>query len=170
MTLRIIGASCILIVCGGFGFMLAEKYMRQARSLRQLIGALDYMESELLFRLPQLPILCRQVAEQIPGGLAQVFSEFAKELESQISPNVDLCMHAALGKVRDLPEMTKYALIQLGAQLGKFDLSGQVKGLEMIRQFCHRKLTELEQNKDNHIRGYKTLGLCAGAALVILFL
>ena len=170
MFLRIIGASCVLIVCGGFGFMLAESHIKQMRSLRQLIRILDYMESELMFRLSPLPVLSRHAAKEAEGRLAQVFLQFAIELENQISPNAEVCMHAALSKVRDLPELTKYALTQLGSQLGKFDFHGQLKGLETIRQFCRRKLLELDQSKDQNTRGYKTLGLCAGAALVILFL
>ena len=170
MFLRIIGASCVLAVCGGIGFVLAEKHMKETHTLRQLIGVLDYMESELLFHLSPLPILCRQAAKEVDGVLERAFTSFALELENQVSPNVDVCMRAAVSKIHDLPEISKYALIQLGSQLGRFDLQGQVKEIETVRCFCRAKLKELDQNKDKRVRGYKTLGLCAGAALVILFM
>jgi len=170
MFLRVIGASCILTVCGGVGFMLAERHMKELRSMRQLIRILDFMENELLFNLPALPFLCRQAAEETGGVLKRVFISFAQELENQISPNADMCMQAAVNRSRDIPAMTRSALLLLGGQLGRFDLQGQVKGLQTLRQTCLRKLKELEQNKDSRVRSYKTLGLCAGAALVILFI
>lgn len=170
MILRIIGSVCILVVCGGFGFMLSAKHLKEERTLRQLILILDNLENELLFRLSPLPVLCRHTAEESEGVLGNLFLIFAQELESQISPNVEKCMFVALSKIHDLPEKTRSVLVLLGRQLGKFALQGQLKGLETVRQACRRKLKELEENKENRIRGYKTLGLCAGAALVILFI
>lgn len=170
MLLRIVGASCILIVCGGFGFHLAANQLYEERTLRELIRILDYMENELVYRMLPLPVLCRAAAEETRGILGRMLSVLAVEMENQISPNVDRCMDAAILKTSNLPPYTKTALIQLGKLWGRFDLQGQIKGMDSVRRNCKKKLKSLEQGKENRIRGYKTLGLCAGAALVILFI
>ena len=54
--------------------------------------------------------------------------------------------------------------------MGQFDLSGQLKGFEAVNKDCLRELTDLENNRTQRTRSYQTLGLCAGAALAILFL
>ena len=56
----------------------------------------------------------------------------------------------------------------LGQTLGRFDLPGQLKGIKAVQESCRRELARLERNRDARLRSYQTLGLCAGAALVIL--
>lgn len=170
MDLKIFGAILIIVGCGGVGIMIAAAHVREERLLRQLISALDYMECELQYRLTPLPELCRSTAAQSNGLMQSLFLTLAAELEDQISPDVERCVTAALSKVRDMPAATKDAFEHLGHTLGRFDLEGQVKGLEHARQDCRRKLSGLEKNRDTRLRSYQTLGLCAGAALVILFI
>ena len=90
-------------------------------------------------------------------------------MESQISPDADSCMYAALSKMENLPFSTAKALGLLGKCLGRFDLEGQLQGIESVRSHCRRELEALEAGRDQRIRGYQTLGVCAGAALAILF-
>lgn len=165
-----IGAMLVILGCGGFGFMMAMSHRRTESTLRQLIGALDYMECELHYRLTPLPQLCRQTAAESSGCIRTVFSELAHELEDQISPDVKSCMDAALAKAGELPLQAKKVLLTMGQTLGRFDMDGQMQGLSGARQLCRRELELLSENREVRLRNYQTLGLCAGAALAILFL
>ena len=165
-----IGAFCIIVGSGGFSLMLASSYRKEERTLRNLIYALDFMMCELQFRMSALPDLCRQTAGECAGILRQVFLKLANELEDQISPDVSGCMRTVLAQKLDIPLQTKDALELLGDHLGRFDLHGQLKGLETVRQECRTKLNKLIGSKESHLRSYQTLGLCAGAALVILLM
>lgn len=169
MNYKMIGAVCVVAACGGCGFLFAAQYIQRVRLLRQLIAALDYMECELQYRNTALPELCDQTAQQCQGKIKTLFLTLSDELEAQISPNVALCMDITLKRCSDLPEQIKEMCTVLGRSLGKFDLHGQLKGLEATRSECREKLEMLLHNKDARIRSYQTLGLCAGAALAILF-
>ena len=170
MSIKLIGAVLVIAACGGFGLSLVISHRRAEETLRQLISALDYMECELQYRLTPLPDLCRQTAEASNGWVRAVFNSLAQELENQISPEVKTCMNAALCRVRELPAQVRKAMQELGQTLGRFDLPGQLRGLEGIRRTCRRELDELAKNRDVRLRSYQTLGLCAGAALAILFI
>ena len=78
-------------------------------------------------------------------------------------------MRAAMEKCHDLPACLRRPLRQLGQTLGCFDLPGQLQGLKSVQEICRREQARLEQNRDARLRSYQTLGLGAGAALVILF-
>lgn len=170
MSYKWIGAVLIIVSCGGFGFSIAAMQLREERSLRQLISALDYMECELQYRLTPLPDLCRETGSEASGCIREVFLTLARELESQVAPDVFSCMSAALSGMQHIPSSTLDALTQLGQTLGRFDLPGQLKGLESVRSACRLRLSELTANKEPRLRSYQTLGLCAGTALAILFL
>ena len=170
MVLKIFGAIMVLISCGGVGFKMASNYRKDEKALEQLVNILNFMHCQLQYQLTPLPSLCRQVAadfRNIPGNL---FAALASEMESQASPNIGQCMMSVLRKSKAVPEKTREQLIRLGNSLGRFDLDGQLKGLEATRNDCARVLEEMRSNRDVRLRSYQTLGLCAGAALAILFI
>ncbi|MBQ8359948.1 MAG: stage III sporulation protein AB [Oscillospiraceae bacterium] len=155
--------------CGGFGFSMAASHKREEKQLRQLIGILQYMECELQYRLTPLPELCRQTGKEASGMLRDVFLNLARELDWQVSPDACSCMTAALKRSRDIPSRLRKLLLQLGHSLGRFDLSGQLRGLQAVQAACEEELKKLGKDRDSRLRSYQTLGLCAGAALAILF-
>lgn len=169
MSIKIIGAILLIAGCGSVGFQLAAAHLKEEKTLRQFTAILDYMECELQYHLTPLPELCRQAAIQSKGSLNRVFDLLAMELENQMSPDVARCMNFVVAKAENLPDKTKGLLKSLGRSLGKFDLDGQIKGLESVRAECRRLLSDMEKGKTARLRGYQTLGLCAGAALAILF-
>ena len=169
MQLKWFGATLIIAGCGGFGFKLAASHRREMFFLQQLILGIQYMECELQYRLTPLPQLCRQIAAGIKGGIHRIFLILAEELEHQTHPDAQCCMDLALAMCDDLPPKVKDILRQLGISLGKFDLPGQIQGMEAVRCLCAEHLEQLRKGADIRLRGYQTLGLCAGAALAILF-
>ena len=170
MIYKLVGTILVLFGCGWVGFSIAARHRSQEYALRQLISVLDYMECELQYHLTPLPALCRQAASECRGGLQQVFLELTKQLEDQLEGDVGRCMDIVLANVQDVPSQARTALSTLGNSLGRFDISGQLKGLEAVRAECRRMLSELGTNRESRLRSYQTLGLCAGAALAILFI
>ena len=170
MPVKWIGAMLVVAGCGGFGFMMALYIKREVAALRQLISAVEFMCCELEYRLTPLPELCRKVSDQYSGSIGTVFRLLAEELEGQVAPDAAFCMGSAIKKTPELPKRTAAALVSLGRTLGLFDLSGQVKGLRGLQEECGYYLEELERDKTQRLRSYQTLGLCAGAALAILFI
>lgn len=170
MVYKWFGALLIIAGCGGFGFSLAAAHRREENTLRQMISAVNYMACELQYRLTPLPELCRGAGRQCSGLVGTVLTALAGELENQVSPDAGSCMEAALFSAGNLPPSTRENLRTLGQSLGRFDLQGQLNGLEGVREGCKQALAMLENNRDSRLRSYQTLGLCAGAALAILLM
>lgn len=160
----------VIVGCGGFGFSLAASHRKEEQSLRQLIAALDYMTCELQFRLTPLPELCRQAGLESRGGVREVLLALSRELNDQAAPDAGSCMNAAIARSGGLHQRVADIFRQLGQSLGHFDLDGQLKSLEAARSGCRRELEILSRDRDDRLRSYQTLGLCAGAALAILMI
>ena len=169
MTGKIIGAVLIIFGCGFWGFSITAGIKTEEHSLRQLINTLDYMQCELQYRMTPLPDLCHMAAQEQKNRIGKFFYHLSTELENQISPDVSCCVRGALSSVPGMPEKTVKALELLGMFLGRFDASGQISGLETVRGFCRSELEAMSVNRDARLRSYQTLGICAGAALAILF-
>lgn len=170
MSCKIIGAVLVFCGCGGFGFSMAASQRREEQCLRQLLRAMDYMDCELQFRQTPLPQLCRGTSRILSGPVRLVFEELAEQLDHQSASDAQGCMTNALARFPGLGERVRGALTQLGDTLGLFDLPGQRRGLAAVAEQCREAIGELSENRGTRLRSYQTLGLCAGAALAILFL
>ena len=168
--LKYVGALLIVASCGFVGLGIARNHKQTLYELEQLMIALDYMQMELQYQKTPLPSLCQKAAEHISGKISRVFQNFSQELDKQVSPNPAICMAATIDNCCENWIEIKPLLLHLGNVLGKFDLEGQKKGLAAVHNEAKAKLDQLTINKENRVRGYQTLGLCAGAAVAILLL
>lgn len=170
MNLRWIGAALIFLGCGGVGFSMAVQYRKEMKMLRNLEDLLSFMICELEYRMTSLPELLRNGCAYVNGELKGVLQSFSEELDTHCDARADLCLAKAMKKAPNLPGRVQTILEELVSGLGKFDLSGQIRTLESIRTRCNRELTQMEADRVQQTRSYQTLGLCAGAALAVLFI
>ena len=170
MTWKLIGALLVIVGCGGFGFLIAAGVKREERHLRELLEAMEFMTSELKYRMTSLPDLIYKASTYTSGALWQVFSALDRELTTQIAPNAEACLKAAMEKTEGVPVLTGKVLRMLGRSLGKFDLAGQISGINFVKEACRENLERLAKDRKERLRSYRTLGVCAGIALAILLL
>lgn len=170
VSVKLIGAVCVIVGCGGIGFQMAHDRLRTEKYIRMLIAALDHILLELQYRCLPLPDLSRGAANVSYGIVRKLFMLFAEELENQISPDAECCARAAIGRMGKIPPTIADLFQKMGRLLGNYDLCGQIESLRSVHQECNKVLEDLVNNKENRIRGYQTLGLCTGAAVVILLI
>lgn len=166
---RIIGACCITAGCAAFGLSMAAASRREEAYVARFLAALEYMSCELSYRMTPLPTLCRSAGEVAGGYVGQLLTELARELEKQIAPDVQVCVHTLLERTSPEGEVARL-LRELGGTLGRFDLPGQLRGLESAIRSAGESLRRIRDGAGQRRRNYQTLGLCAGAAMAILFL
>lgn len=167
MNMKFAGALLVIAGCGGFGFSMAAAYRYEERLLKQLRDILQFMYCELQYHLTPLPELCHRAGTSTGGAVGKVFSDLSALLNMH-NNDVSECIQTAIRKAELTPRIREI-IGNLGRTLGTFDLDGQLLGLEEQRARCCAELESLAAGREDRLRSYQTLGLCAGAALVILF-
>jgi len=170
MGYKWVGAILIVAGCSGYGFAIAAGKRREERLLLQLMGILQFMEADLKYRLTPLPELCKTAAGETKGLLRIVFMNLYRELSWQKLPDAGSCMYAAIQRSGEIPKKVRRLLVQLGHTLGRFDLPGQLDGIHAVRMRCEEALAVIRKNRDERLRSYQTLGVCAGAALAVILI
>lgn len=170
MQLKWIGAILVVAGCGSWGLMLAAAYQRQESGLHKLSELLRMMQWELRYRLTSVPDLCRMAAKQTSGLLRCFFLDLARDLDRNTEPDVNECMASVLKRYQNIPPKVIRVLRQLGRNLGRFDLEGQLEGMSYVIGECNKELQSLKKDREIRLRSYQTLALCAGCGLVILFI
>ena len=168
--IKILGAVLVLLGAGGFGFAKAVLFYRQLHQLREFLGAVEILKCELNYTLSPLPELCRHTAQRTKGACAQYFLNFGKKIE-QGGPR-EKSAAAAMEETKglSLPSDAKMAVLELLSSLGRYDLDGENKLLQMTGQRLRSALDRFEEDRKPLARSYAVLGLTTGAALVILFI
>lgn len=167
---KIAGVCLILLGAGGFGIQKATIFFRQLAQLREFSCMLELLSCELNYTLLPLGQLCRQTAQRTGSTCARFLSIYAAAVEANKPPAS--AAREALGKVKGLylPNDASLALLELFGALGRYDLDGENRLLELTQRRLKQALHRCECEKRPIARGYAALGLCTGAALAILLL
>lgn len=168
MPHRVIGAILILAGCSGFGFLLAYQSIVEEQMLSQLVNALDYICCDLQFNMETLSVLFYNASRTTTGQLHRVLKTISTDLNAHSVSDPTECICCVLKKEQSIPGKVNTILINMSNSLGKFDLAGQLSGLEATKKLAQKELDKLIKNKQERIRTYRTLGICAGAALAII--
>lgn len=170
MMLRILGAIFLVLGCSGVGFGLSAAYKKELATLKTFIESLDMMECELTYRRTSLPLLCHYIAAKQAGVIRLYFQNLEKELLRQVQPSAASCAFLALEKTQQLPRSVRELIYQLARSLGEFDIDGQVLGIQAVKKVASQKLHYMTENQELRMKNYRTFGICAGVAIVILFI
>lgn len=163
--LKIIGIVLVICGSGGYGLALAMRLYRQLRQLRELLAALELLKCELNYTLLPLQELCTITAERSHGAVSDYFRIFGQRLERGCRLAAQEALEASGLQV---PSDAAMALLELCESLGRFDLNGGNRLLELTQQRLETALERTEKEKRPLAKSYAVLGMAAGAALVIL--
>jgi len=69
-----------------------------------------------------------------------------------------------------MPKHTAEMILQFTKTLGKFDVEGQLLGIQAVKSEATLRLNQMSKDQAQRMKNYRTLGVCAGAAIIILFI
>ena len=154
----------------GFGFARAVR--RRQRQLTALIGALDYCKNEILYRFTPLPELFSGLAKGEEPAVAAFFEACAAKMEASCSASPQAVIREAMQQTPGLEwsAQTRETLQDLAFSLGRFDVEGQGRAIDLAQTRLQRELEEIRAGSRSRCRSYETLGICAGLALAVILL
>ena len=170
MSIKVLGALCILSACVIFGLLASVRYLREFRLLGQLSKLLHHFRLLLQCKLLPLPKLCLEGEKLVTGQLHSVIYSFRRELEGQVSPDATQCMQVSLACAGDIPQSCRNILTEMASAMGKYDLRSQLESLDLLQGQCNHLLKIFDEKKEARTRNYRIVGFCVGAAIVIAFM
>lgn len=166
--LRVLGGALVLLASGSFGITAGVRYYRASRHLQAFCRAIELLRCEINYSLQPLPEVCALVADRLAGPPAAFFRCFAAQLREPVSR--DRAAAAALEAARglQLPQDAVMAVLELCSALGRYDLDGENRMLDLTAKRLQAALARCEAEKRPRAKCYAALSLCTGLALLIL--
>ncbi len=168
--IKLVGAILIVGAAGGVGFGKAFRIHRQIQQLGQMLAAIEILKCELNYTLRPFPQLCIHAAQRTNGAVAAFLQAFAERLEKGMPRAKAATVTMEETRALILPNDAKMAVLELCSTLGRYDIDGENRLLQLTGQRLRSALERFEREKKPLVKSYAVLGVTAGIALVILFL
>lgn len=172
MTIKWIGMLLILGSSVSVGLGAAMRVRRCCAQLSQLQSALELMKCELSYTMTKLPQLAQVVADATQGAVSALFSRLAVLLKQESEASCGALMAQAIAQTKGLalPDELLAGLRELGQTLGRYDLDGQLRLLDLLLARIGQLAGSMETDRRARCRSYEALGICTGLAIIILMM
>ncbi|MDR5658199.1 stage III sporulation protein SpoIIIAB [Serpentinicella sp. ANB-PHB4] len=164
----------ILIVVGStlIGIIYANAYIQRTKSLNNIIGTLQTLESEIVYCATPLPFLLRKISTRDNQDINRVFSKTVDILDKKDGSTFFNAWKEAIHietKNTVLSADDIELLVQLGNNLGTSDIEDQVKHIRLAMEEIKRNYEAAILAQNNNVKLCKNLGFLFGVTIVILF-
>ena len=171
MMVRLIGFLCVAAGAAASGFGIASEVKKQCVFYRRLLDALEFLRTEIEFHLTPLRDICNQLSGMVGKPLDVIFHEVGNSLSDAAGrPAGVLMRRAILNQGTGLPKAGREVMEGLFDVLGKQDVIAQVRAVDLSIERTKSALNQLEKEKQDRCRTYRTIGICAGLAVAVILL
>lgn len=174
--LKFAGVLLVLFAGTMIGFLQAARFAARPRQIRELLHALQRLETEISYGQTHLPEALLRISKLVLRPLSEIFASIAKSLSEdslESGETVRECWERAVNgqwQATAMKKAEKEALLRLGATLGG---SGREDQLKHIRLTAIQLQAEEASARDDQYRYEKlsrSLGMLGAALVVILML
>jgi stage III sporulation protein AB len=169
--LNMIGAVIVLLAGALLGFYQAAQYANRPKQIRQLIQAMQRLETEINYGFTPLPDALERISRSISEPAASMFRISAEQLilNNGIS-TTDSWGHVITNhwKRTSMRQTEMDIMLQLGTTLGISDRHDQIKHIHLAANQLQGEEETAKEDQQRYEKMWKSLGVLGGALIVIL--
>ncbi len=161
----------IVAAGSGVGWLKARRYQQAPGELRQLLGGLQMLASEIGYTATPLPEALSRVAGRLSGPAALLFGRAAWELEKATGETAAQTWQRAWQHYSDASNLGQAELavvLAVGSMLGATGRADQLRHLELAQEQLKLFLAGAEEDARKYSLMWGYLGVCASLALALV--
>lgn len=165
MVLKIIGG--LLLVLSGFstGWFCSKKLSMRKDFFKRIISFVTNLSTQLRYSTSDIFTLVSLSANTSGLNLFEISNETGAPFYRIWSERVN-----AISVKFGLKKCDTALLFEFGEQLGKTDVDGQLKHLELYEALFKKQLTDAENEINKKSKLYKTMGFFVGTAAALMII
>ena len=169
--MKILGAALVTMASLMTGLLARQNLGQRLRFLRQLRLGLELMQSEMEVHMVSVPELFEAVGRQLSGPLGELFTGTGVQMAALKGRSPVTAMKLQLEQQAPfLGKQETALLLELATSLGRYDLGGQARTLELYKHQTDGLLEEAALDKKHKSRAWMTASVCTGLALIVILL
>jgi len=168
------GALFVLIAGTLIGYLQSARYAARPRQIRQLMHALQRLETEIAYSQTPLPEALGRIAKIVPPPLAQLFAAIAASLADNADHRtVRQSWEQVITEGWERTAMRRperEALVRLGATLGVSERDDQIKHMRLAMHQLQAEEASAREEQQRYEKMSRSLGVLGAVLVVILML
>ncbi|MCR8642423.1 stage III sporulation protein SpoIIIAB [Paenibacillus sp. N1-5-1-14] len=168
---KMLGSVVILSAGTIFGFYQALQYARRPRQIRQAIGMIQRLETEISYGFTPLPDAFAHASSSFAEPYASMLAEAADGLHAPDGKSTQEIWGQAVKRAWGRSSMKRNELdilLQLGSTLGATDRIDQVKHMRLAISQLQVEEDIARDEQGRYEKMWRSLGVLMGALIVIL--
>ncbi len=173
MLIKVLSSLFILFSSALIGYIYASRYNHRVQQLRHVLHGIQLLETEVLYSSNSLPEAMKRVGERSHSTVAKIFLDTAQCLYSRKGISLEEAWGKAIesqGAYSALQEIDREILIDFGKLLGTSDKENQKKNFHMVILELQKQQRSADEERCKNEKMYRSLGILAGLAIVIVFI
>lgn len=166
LAIKIIGSVLIVSACFLTGYSMARNLSVRRDFLKNLIVFLSSLSTNLRYNSSDIFTLVSLCAR----GDELSYFRFDDTLINQPFETMWAEKVSSLPKSLSLKKSDKELLYEFGRELGKTDVDGQLKHIELYKTVFEKQLSSAEEDINKKSKLYKTMGFFVGVSAVLVMI
>ena len=170
--LRIGGLISVIGICISIGNLIAKGYSNRVRNILDFITVLNIMHTKIRYRQEVLENIFIDVQKEMTGDVGKIFNRVGKEYNKNTKDISEIWTEVIDANFKDLDLIfeDERILIDFGLALGKSDVEGELRNIEVTIEKLKGQLTYAKNNQDKYCKVYRTLGTLSGIAIAVILI
>ena len=167
--LKILGMILIFCTSSGVGILLSNSLSKRVKEIELLLALIEKIETHIRFHQTPTPQMIVQIHKSGQFDELPFVSMCAEKMKIiKVFPIAWRTSVEETASDTHLKSEDIALVYTLSDTLGASDVDGQLSALTLLRQLLQQNLSEALEKKKSHSKMYRTLGVLAGFAVVIM--
>lgn len=166
LIVKLLGCIFLISACFLSGYSMSRKLYIRRDFLNSFIHFLSSLSTNMRYNTSDIFIVVSSSAQA--NNLNYFY--FTQEENSQSFEQLWTQKVFDLQKSLSLKKTDKELLLQFGKELGKTDVEGQLKHIELYRTVFNKQLSSAEEEINKKSKLYKTMGLFVGISAALMMI
>lgn len=150
------------------GILIAKRYQNRVRELKEMKTCLAIFSTKIKLTYEPIPQIFETLGKKENSNISNIFKKASQKMK-EISAG-QAWLEALKEENTNLTKEDIGILKNLSNLLGKVDVEGQIREIELVDNFLNQQIEKAEEESKKSEKMYKTLGITAGLAMVIILL
>lgn len=160
----------IFVISTSIGFIFSKKTAERVIELKEFKKAINIIENKMKFTYEPLGDIFNSISEITNENISNIFKDGCKNLKER---NIKESWIKAIKSNENnlhINKEEKDIILNLGNNLGKTDIEGQVNELKMTDNFLDIQILKAEDERRKNEKMYRSLGCIIGLTIVIILI
>lgn len=158
----------ILFLATYIGILLSKKYSNRVKDLKDMKIALNIFKTKTKLTYEPLPNVFKDISTKVNLNISNIFKNASTYMDNTNAGNA---WNKALDESNTNMNKEDIEVLKgLSNLLGRVDIEGQIRDIELVENFLDKQIEEAQIEKAKNEKLYKTLGITFGLAIAIILI